>query len=166
MAESGQSDRIPRTYEYADCLLCGETIYNSGAAWGGHMRVTHEYPARLTTLLREATMPPWIRPWASLEVHAPGADDIFGRGLETVRPAPDTLQAQANIDLAVAAVNWLAELMGLASMVHHQMEVRGLAAPPEPPRPDVTWENCDLSACKCHWPSICDRCGCTHNEVP
>ena len=56
--------------------------------------------AALAKLASEATPGPWIRPWASLEVHWMGGDDV--------------LKSQVNLDLIVAAVNALPALVRVA----------------------------------------------------
>lgn len=61
----------------------------------------------ISKLLAEATPRPWIRPWATLEVRAPGADDLFGTRLTPNSLQQYQLKAQCNLDLAVHAVNAL-----------------------------------------------------------
>ena len=65
---------------------------------------------RLRGLLAEGTPGPWIRPWASLNVHWMGGDDV--------------LKSQINIDCAVAAVNALPALLDVAEAVRRMTAVQ------------------------------------------
>ena len=75
----------------------------------------------LKRLLDEATPLPWIRLWELLNVHAPGHDDLFGQLVPSIHH-PGSREAQANIDLAVAAVNALPDLLAAVEALERCIE--------------------------------------------
>lgn len=106
--------------EQRDALLPPGPSAGTGVA-GGRESAGH-VPTDAKNLLAEATPLPWIRPWGRLTVHAPGHDDLFGRGSGPIPTRPsDAITAQSNLDLAVHAVNRLpdyeAAVDALAGMV-------------------------------------------------
>ena len=74
-------------------------------------------------LVKQASSPPWIRPWADLRVRGIGDNDLLGRDVKN-----DDLsgigKAQSNLDLAVYAVNHLADYEALTDALAGLLRAR------------------------------------------